>query len=377
MFNSRLQSLVRKEFIQIVRDPRILLLMFAMPIVMLFLLGYAANSDVRNVPTAIFDQDRSAAARDLISAFRAADYFQFAFDVASVKEMKQLIDNGQARAGLIIPPDYQRRLLAGEQAQVAFVIDGSDPTIAGTALSAATLIGQMKATTIMRATLEQRALGSAATAPLEVRTQIWYNPDLVTAYFMIPGLIGVILQFIAVLLTSTAIVRERERGTIEQLIITPLRSWELLVGKLLPYVLIAFFELLEILVLGAVVFNMPINGSVPLLLALAGLFLVTTLGIGLLISTFAKTQFEAMLLAVFSSLPMMFLGGFFFPLAAMPPSLQLISYLIPLRYFLVIVRAILIKGVGLAAVTHEVIALAIFGVLVMGVAVRRFRKRLD
>ena len=377
MFNSRLQSLVRKEFIQIVRDPRILLLMFAMPIVMLFLLGYAANSDVRNVPTAIFDQDRSAAARDLISAFRAADYFQFAFDVASVKEMKQLIDNGQARAGLIIPPDYQRRLLAGEQAQVAFVIDGSDPTIAGTALSAATLIGQMKATTIMRATLEQRALGSAATAPLEVRTQIWYNPDLVTAYFMIPGLIGVILQFIAVLLTSTAIVRERERGTIEQLIITPLRSWELLVGKLLPYVLIAFFELLEILVLGAVVFNMPINGSVPLLLALAGLFLVTTLGIGLLISTFAKTQFEAMLLAVFSSLPMMFLGGFFFPLAAMPPFLQLISYLIPLRYFLVIVRAILIKGVGLAAVTHEVIALAIFGVLVMGVAVRRFRKRLD
>jgi ABC-2 type transport system permease protein len=351
--------------------------MFAMPIVMLFLLGYAATNDVRNVPTAIFDQDRSTAARDLISAFRAADYFQFAFDVDSVDEMKELIDNGQARAGLIIPPDYQQRLLAGEQAQVAFVIDGSDPTIAGTALSAATLIGQMKATTILRATLEQRAMSGAAKAPVEVRTQVWYNPDLVSAYFMIPGLIGVILQFIAVILTSTAIVRERERGTIEQLIITPLRSWELLVGKLLPYVLIAFFELLEILVLGAVVFNMPINGSVPLLLVLAGLFLVTTLGIGLLISTFAKTQFEAMLLAVFSSLPMMFLSGFFFPLAAMPPFLQLISYLIPLRYFLIIVRAILIKGVGLAAVTNEVLALLVFGFVVMGIAVRRFRKRLD
>jgi len=377
MLNSRLLSLIHKEFLQIVRDPRILLLMFVMPIVMLFLLGYAATNDVRNVPTAIFDQDHSVAARELVNAFRAADYFQFTVDVDSVGEMQRLIDNGQVRAGLIIPPDYQQRLLAGEQAQVAFVIDGSDPAIAGTALSAATLIGQMKATAVMRATLERRALSSAATAPLEVRTQVWYNPDLVSAYFMIPGLIGVILQFIAVILTSTAIVRERERGTIEQLIITPIRPWELLLGKLLPYVLIAFFDLLEVLIIGTLVFNMPINGSVPLLLVLAGLFLVTTLGIGLLISTIAKTQFEAMLLAVFSSLPMMFLSGFFFPLAAMPPFLQVISYLIPLRYFLIIVRAILIKGVGLAAVTNEVLALIIFGLVVMGIAVARFRKRLD
>jgi ABC-2 type transport system permease protein len=377
MLNSRLLSLIHKEFLQIVRDPRILLLMFVMPIVMLFLLGYAATNDVRNVPTAIFDQDHSVAARELVNAFRAADYFQFTVDVDSVAEMQRLIDNGQVRAGLIIPPDYQRRLLAGDQAQVAFVIDGSDPAIAGTALSAATLIGQMKATAVMRATLERRALSSAATTPLEVRTQVWYNPDLVSAYFMIPGLIGVILQFIAVILTSTAIVRERERGTIEQLIITPIRPWELLLGKLLPYVLIAFFDLLEVLIIGTLVFNMPINGSVPLLLVLAGLFLVTTLGIGLLISTIAKTQFEAMLLAVFSSLPMMFLSGFFFPLAAMPPFLQVISYLIPLRYFLIIVRAILIKGVGLSAVINEVLALIVFGFVVMGIAVRRFRKRLD
>jgi ABC-2 type transport system permease protein len=377
MINSRLRSIIHKEFIQIVRDPRTLLIMFIMPIIMLFLLGFAATNDVRNVPTAVFDQDRSPAARDLIAAFRAADYFQFVADVDSVEELKWLVDTGQARAGLIIPPDYERRLLAGEQAQVAFVIDGSDPTIAGSSLSAATLIGQAKATAVMRATLEQRAQGSAAVSPVEVRTQIWYNPDLITAYFMIPGLIGVILQFLAVLLTSTAIVRERERGTIEQLIITPIRSWELIVGKLMPYVLIAFFDLLEVLIIGALVFNMPINGSVPLLLVLAGLFLVTTLGIGLLISTIARTQFEAMLLAVFSSLPMMFLSGFFFPLAAMPPFLQAISYLIPLRYFLIIVRSILIKGVGLEAVLGEVIALTIFGVAVMGIAARRFHKRLD
>jgi ABC-2 type transport system permease protein len=354
-----------------------LMIMFVMPIVMLVLLGYAATNDVRNVPTAIFDQDRSVTARELINAFRAADYFQLTFDVASVEEMKWLIDSGQARAGLIIPPDYGQRLTAGQQAQVAFVIDGSDPTIAGTALSAATLIGQAKATTILRATLEQRAQGNAATRPLEVRTQVWYNPDLVSAYFMIPGLIGMILQYLAVILTSTAIVRERERGTIEQLIITPIRSWELIVGKLLPYVLISFLDLLLILVLGTLAFNMPINGSVPLLLVLAGLFLVTTLGIGLLISTVARTQFEAMMMAVFIALPAIFLSGFFFPLAAMPPFLQALSYLVPLRYFLIIVRAVLIKGVGLAAVTNEVLALIVFGVVVMGIAVLRFRKRLD
>ncbi len=377
MFNSRLLSLVRKEFIQIVRDPRTLMIMFVMPVIMLFLLGYAATNDVRNVPTAIFDQDRSVAARQLLAAFRAADYFQFTADVDSVEELKWLIDSGQVKAGLIIPPDYSRRLTAGEQASVAFVIDGSDPTIAGTALSAATLIGQTRATAILRATLERRAAGGALTAPVDVRTQVWYNPDLISAYFMIPGLIGMILQYLAVILTSTAIVRERERGTIEQLIITPIRAWELIAGKLLPYVLISFFDLLMILMLGTLAFNMPINGSVLLLLILAGLFLVTTLGIGLLISTVAHTQFEAMMMAVFIQLPAIFLSGFFFPLAAMPPFLQAVSYLIPLRYFLIIVRAVLIKGVGLAAVSGEVLALVVFGVVVMGSAVARFRKRLD
>jgi ABC-2 type transport system permease protein len=194
---------------------------------------------------------------------------------------------------------------------------------------------------------------------------------------MIPGMIGMILQYMAVLLTSTAIVRERERGTIEQLIITPIRSWELIVGKLLPYVLISFFDLIEVLVLGVLVFNVPINGSITLLLALAALFLVTTLGIGLLISTVAKTQFEAMLLAFMIMLPTIFLSGFFFPIAAMPQFLQVLSYGVPLRYFLIIVRAVLLKGVGVAAVANEVIALIIFGLGVMSVAVLRFKKRLD
>jgi ABC-2 type transport system permease protein len=377
MLNARLISLIRKEFIQIVRDPRTLMIMFVMPIVMLFLLGYSATNDVRNVPIAIFDQDRSPAARDLLNAYRNADYFHFDFDVSSVEEMKNLIDGGQAKAGLIIPPDYGDRIAHGEPAQVAFVIDGSDPTIAATALSAATLIGQTKATAVLRATLETRGQGGAIKPPVEVRTQVWYNPDLVSAYFMIPGLIGMILQYLAVLLTSTAVVRERERGTIEQLIITPIRSWELIVSKLMPYALIAFFDLLEVLIIGTLVFGVPINGNLLLLLALAGLFLVTTLGLGLLISTVANTQFEAMLIAIMVQLPSIFLSGFFFPIAAMPQFLQAISYLVPLRYFLIVVRAVQIKGVGIAAVSNEVIALVIFGMVVMGAAALRFHKRLD
>jgi len=377
MINSRLWSLIRKEFIQIVRDPRTLVIMFIMPIIMLFLLGYAATNDVRNIPAAIFDQDRSVAARELIDAYRAADYFRFDFDVSSPEELQWLIDSGQARAGLIIPPDYGQRLTRHEPAQVAFVLDGSDPTIAATALSAATLIGQAKATAVLRATLETRGQSGSVEAPVEVRTQVWYNPDLVSTYFMIPALIGTILQYMAVLLTATAIVRERERGTIEQLIITPIRSWELVVGKLAPYALIAFFNLLEVLIIGTLWFKVPVNGDLGLLLALSALFLLSTLGIGLLISTIARTQFEAMLLAFLIQLPAIFLSGFFFPLAAMPPLLQALSYLVPLRYFLIIVRSIVIKGVGLEAVLGEVIALAIFGVVVMGIAARRFHKRLD
>ena len=377
MINSRLRSLVRKEFIQIIRDPRTLVIMFIMPIIMLFLLGYAATNDVRNIPAAIFDQDRSAAARELIDAYRAADYFRFDFDVSSPEELQWLIDSGQARAGLIIPPDYGQRLTHSEQAQVAFVLDGSDPTIAATALSAATLIGQAKATAVLRATLETRGQSGSIAPPVEVRTQVWYNPDLVSTYFMIPALIGTILQYMAVLLTSTSIVRERERGTIEQLIITPIRSWELVVGKLTPYALIAFFNLLEVLIIGTLWFKVPVNGDLGLLLILSALFLVSTLGIGLLISTIARTQFEAMLLAFLIQLPAIFLSGFFFPLAAMPPFLQALSYLVPLRYFLIIVRSIVIKGVGLTAVLPEVMALAIFGVVVMGIAARRFHKRLD
>ena len=377
MFNSRLLSIMRKEITQMTRDRRVVILTFVQPILMLLLLGSAASNDVRNVPAVLFDQDHSQAARDLLDAYRAADYFVFSHQVQSVQEIRQLIDGGEAKAGLIIPPDYGKRIASGEPAQVAFVIDGSDPTLASTALSAATLIGEAKSTAVLRASLESRGQSGSSSSPIEVRTQVWYNPDLVQAYFMIPGLMGTILLQITVMLTASSIVRERERGTIEQLIITPIRSWELVVGKLTPYVFLAFFDMLEVLVVGTLLFHVPMSGNLGLLLLMSALFLATGLGIGLFISTVAKTQQEAQMLGALIQLPSFFLAGFFFPIAAMPPFLQALSYLVPLRYFLVIVRAIMLKGAGLEAFTSNMLALVVFCLVITVLAVRRFRKRLD
>jgi len=374
--NSRLVSIIRKEFIQIFRDPRTLVLIIVMPMLQLFLLGYAATTDVKNISLAVWDQSHSPQARALLDAFRSANYFSIDYSVGSDQEYRDLIESGEIRAALIIPPDYEQRLLEGK-AQVSLVLDGSDATVGGTALNTAKLIGQSYATKILT---EQAALTgrpSAFNPPLEVRTQVWYNPDLIAAYFNVPGVIGMILYFITALLTASAIVRERERGTIEQLIVTPIRSWELVVGKILPYSILALIDMLEVLIIGHWWFKVPIKGDLGLVFALSGLFLVSSLGIGLFASTIANTQQEAFITVMVTMLPSIFLSGFFFPIEAMPKLLQYVSAIVPLRYYLVIIRALLLKGVGFAALQKEVLALTIFAIVIMGAASLRFRKRLD
>ena len=374
--NSRLFSIIRKEFIQIVRDKRTLVIILVIPIMQLFLLGYSATNDIRNVPLAVFDQCRCAESRALLDAYRAADYFRIAYTVGSERELRGLIENGQARAAILIPPDYNQRLTAGD-ARVAFILDGSDPTVASTALSAAQFIGQSHATVLMTERLARSGLNLPLQPPLQVRTTVWYNPDLVSSYFMIPGVIGMILYAITSILTATSVVRERERGTIEQLIVTPIRPWELVIGKVLPYVILAFIDTLEVLALGHWWFGVPVRGDFGLILGCSGLLLLSGLGIGLFASTIANTQQEAMLTVWMTLLPSIFLSGFFFPLEAMPNVLQWISYFIPLRYYLVIIRALLIKGVGAGPIWSEILALALFGIAIMGAASVRFRKRLD
>jgi drug efflux transport system permease protein len=372
----RLASIIRKEFIQIWRDPRTLVIILVIPIMQLFLLGYSATSDVRNIPLVVFDQSRSGESRTLLDSYRAADYFVISQYVGSEDEARAMIEKGDARAALLIPPDYSQRVKDGD-AQVSFILDGSDPTIATTALSAAQLIGQYHATRILAAKISRSGQNFVLQPPVEVRTTVWYNPDLISAYFMIPGVIGMILFAITSILTATAVVRERERGTIEQLIITPIRSWELVVGKVTPYVLLALLDTLEVLAIGHWWFGVPIRSSISLILLVSCLFLFSGLGIGLFASTIANTQQEAMLIVWMLLLPSIFLSGFFFPLQAMPQALQWISMLIPLRYYLIIIRTLMLKGVGVEMILQQVIALAIFAVVIMGAASLRFRKRLD
>ncbi len=374
--NSRLAAIIRKEFVQIFRDKRTLALILVIPIMQLFLLGYAATNDVRNVPLAIFDQSHSPEARALLDAYRASDYFEVAYSVGSDAELQRLIETGDAQAALIIPPDYAKRLKEGS-AQVVFILDGSDPTVASTALSAAKLIGQSHATGILAEKVARSGQNLKLQPPVEVRTTVWYNPDLISAYFMIPGVIGMILYAITAILTASAVVRERERGTIEQLIVTPIRSWELVIGKVLPYTLLALFDTLEVLLVGHWWFGVPIRGSMLLIMLVSAIFLLSGLGVGLFASTIANTQQEAMLTVWMTLLPSIFLSGFFFPLEAMPKVLYYISYAMPLRYYLSIIRVLLLKGVGIESILPDVTALTIFGIVIMGAAALRFRKRLD
>jgi len=376
----RIFSIIRKEFIQITRDRRTLIFTLLMPIIQLVLLGYTASTDVKNVPLAVLDQSRTVQSRSLLDAFRSTGYFVISYEVTNERELERLIDEGQAKTGLIIPPDYGQKVAGGQSVSVAFFIDGTDSSISAGALAAARLIGQTQSAEMQVQRLSRQTSVSAsmsAASGIDVRTQVWYNPDMVTTFIMIPAMIGLILQMLTSTLSASAIVRERENGTMEQLIVTPVRAWELLVGKLFPYTIIAFFDVLEILVLGVLWFHVPIRGSIGLLLALTALFLVTSLSLGLLISTAARTQREAQTLGMVIQLPSMFLSGFFFPIAAMPPVLQWISALVPLKYFMIIIKAIVLKGAGLQLLMPEVWPLIVFALVTMLLAVSRFRKRLE
>jgi ABC-2 type transport system permease protein len=376
----RIFSIIRKEFIQITRDRRTLIFTLLMPIIQMVLLGYTANSDVKNVPLAVLDQSRTVQSRALLDAFRSTGYFVISYEVTNERDLERLIGEGQAKTGLIIPPDYGPKVARGQSVAVAFIIDGTDSSISAGALAAARLIGQTQSAEMQVQRLSRQASASAAmsaASAIDVRTQVWYNPDMVTTYIMIPAMIGLILQMLTSTLSASAIVRERENGTIEQLIVTPVRAWELLVGKLFPYTVIAFFDVLEILILGTLWFHVPIRGSIGLLLALAALFLITSLSLGLLISTAARTQREAQTLGMIIQLPSMFLSGFFFPIAAMPPVLQWISAFVPLKYFMIIIKAIVLKGAGLQLLMPQVWPLIVFALVTMVLAASRFSKRLE
>jgi ABC-2 type transport system permease protein len=369
----RTLAITRKEIIHIIRDPRSLTIMFLMPVMQLILLGYTATTDVEHLATAVLDHDQTLQSRELVDAYRASNYFDILYYVRSEDELGRLIDEGQAKAGIIVPTGYGESLTSENQASVAFIIDGSMPSVATTAFGAAYSVAQSQSTKLIQ---KLYGINVEEQPGIDVRPRVWYNPDMKSASFMIPGLIAMILQIQSSIFTALSIAREKEEGTIEQLIVTPLRSIELIVGKVIPYVVVSLFNLIEVLLIGVFWFGVPINGNVLLLLTLGLLALLVSLGIGLFISTIAGTQQEAIFLTFFLMLPFIFLSGFFFPLEAMPKVLQWISYVIPLRYMLVITRGIILKGAGLNILWDQAVALALFAIVMLALAALRFRKQL-
>lgn len=373
----RFRALIKKEITHMLRDPRTLVMIFIMPILELMLLGYANNTDIRDVPTVIFDQSHSQASQSLLDSLQSTGYFSYDYVASTDAEVTDLIDAGKVKVGITIPPDYTGNLLAGKTAQVSVQIDGSDPTTASTVLAAVSLIGQAHGSSIQLQKLAMLGAAIKTNMPVDVRTRVLYNPDMLSSYNIVPGLIAMILFMTGTSLTALSIVRERERGTIEQLIVTPIRNWELILAKITPYILVSFADMILILIIGTAWFKVPIRGSLPLLFGMTALYLLPTLGMGLLISTFAKTQQQAQLMTMPIMLPAMMLSGFIFPVASLPLFLQFVGKLFPITYFIYILRSVVVKGVGIEMIIPQTIALIGFSILLLGLAALRFRKKLD
>jgi ABC-2 type transport system permease protein len=372
---SRIKFLIWKELIELRQDPRLISIVVMAPIIQLVALGYAATTDVVNVPVVIADTDRSQASRDLITRFSASPTFSVVDIVSAADEIDPFLEDGRAWLAIAIPPAFGSAIAAGRPQTVQIVADGSDASSAGVSLGYATSLitayGQDLAA--RAATRNAAPHGGGA---LEARVRVWYNPQLESREFMIPGILALLLLVITTNLSSMGIVREREIGTLEQLNVTPLRRWELIAGKLLPYAMVGLVDVVLVLGVSVFWFEVPLRGSVALLFAMTFLYLLSTLGLGLFVSTISSTQQQAMMTTTFFFLmPMIYLSGFIFPIENMPAPIQTVTYFIPLRYFLVILRSIFLKGVGLETFWPEALALAACGATLLGLAIARLSKR--
>ncbi|MDD3925427.1 MAG: ABC transporter permease [bacterium] len=377
MMLQRIKMVAWKECIHILRDIRSLAVVIVLPILMVVLYGYAINTDVRHLPLAVIDLDRTASSRDLTGAFLHGEYFDMVTYSGDYKGLDAVMDRGIAVIALVIPAGYSQDIAAGRQAQIQVIADGSDSTTATIAIAYATATVQQQSAGLAVAAVLRRGAGTGIAPPVEVRQRFWYNPELKSVNFIVPGLIAVILMMLSALLTSMTVVRERERGTIEQLIVSPVMPSELIIGKLIPYILISFLDVILVIAAGRLIFNVPLNGSPGLVLALSAVFLTASLGIGLLISVSSGSQQTAMTVAMMATmLPSVLLSGFVFPIKAMPAAIQWLTSIIPARYFLTIIRSIFLKGMGIGQLWQPVLFLLLFGAGILWLSSLRFRKKL-
>ena len=372
---SRLYGIIAKEFLQLWRDKLALTLALFVPVAMLFIFGWAINTDVKHVPTAVFDQSGSVEARTLLEAFVNSQYFDVRHWVGSHRELTELIDRGSAKVGVVIPPDFARQL-ARKSASIQVIVDASDPMVATSATNAAAALGADRSLALVTQTTQGLVLRGEA-PPLDFRVRAWYNPDLVSAIFIVPGLVGALLLQTTITAMAVSVVREREKGTLEALIVSPIRRWELLLGKIIPNLMTAYGQMTMALLVAHFVFDVPIRGSLVLLYVLSLVFMWGSLGIGILVSTASRTVPQAMQLAFLTFLPSIYLSGLLFPIEGMPRGAQYIAHVIPLTYFLRIVRGIVLKGIGIEYLWRELLPLLAFGAVVFTLSVLRFRKQLD
>jgi ABC-2 type transport system permease protein len=367
---SRILAVMKKEVLQMARDRMTLALVFMIPLVQLLLFGYAIQTEVKNISTVVFDQSLTAESRDMLSSFTASGYFTMKYAAGSFDEVTQKIDSGQAKVGIIFPPDFAENVRRGLSAPLQVIVDASDNMVANQAIAIANSIGLIKSQQVV---LQKMHLTSV---PYDVRVRPWYNPDGITAYYMVPAILGIIVTLTMMILTAVAIVRERERGTLEQLMVTPIKSYEMMIGKIAPYIVMGYIQITIALLVGVWVFGVPIRGSLFQLYLLTLFFITASLGLGLMISNIAKNQMQAFQLSFFVMLPSILLSGFLFPREAMPKVIYYISAIIPLTYYLDIIRGIILKGIGYQYLMGQVAVLLVFSLIFMTISVIKFKKKI-
>jgi ABC-2 type transport system permease protein len=376
--HSALRAIARKEFIQIRRDKATIYMVFVFPIMMLVLYGFGIRYDVKSVPISVLDMDRTAQSRQYIDRFAHSPYFAVNHYAENYRELQKDIDQGNSRIGLVIPANFSERIGSRREAVVQVIVDGADSNTATIAMNYASSITRAYSSFIlmqeMEALLRQTNLAVPA---IEAEPRIWFNPNLESVQFIVPGIIAIIMMIVGTVLTAVTIVKEKEQGTIEQIVSSPIGRYELMIGKVLPYAALAYLDFLLIVAASYVLFGVTIKGSVALLLITAFFYLVGVLGLGILVSTMTQTQMSAMLTAILASmLPSILLSGFIFPIRQMPAVLQALTVFVPARYFIELLRDIYLKGLGFEYFWKETLFIMIFGVVTLALAARRFQKRI-
>jgi ABC-2 type transport system permease protein len=370
--------IIKKEFLQFKRDPKMFVIILVAPVIQLILLGYAANLDVDIVHTALLDNDKSETSREYVQKFEGSGYFKIDYYVKNYDELQDKIDKSKVILGIVIPNDFEKKINRRETAKVQAVFDGSDGNSASISAGYVQSITADFAKQIVAEFMDKTGKKIKPAGSLSAEVRVWYNPELKTRVFMVPAIVGLLLMVVTLILTSLAIVKEKEIGTLEQLIVTPIKPYQLIIGKLVPFAILGFISVIIIINAMSIIFDIAVRGSIVFLFFSTFVYILSTLGLGLFVSTISKTQQQAMMLAIFViMLPMVYLSGFAFPIENMPKLIQYVTYLIPLRYFMTIIRGIILKGIGFADLWQELSVLFFIGASILWLSSMRFSKRLD